>query len=176
MLNYDGPVWVAVYTAARAEKQVCLRLLNAGFEVFLPIVKSTHQWSDRVKLVEVPLFTSYLFVRIDSKKETALREVPGVVCIVANRDGSIPAIPNDQIDAIRRLIDANQKIHVYESQALQKGSMVIVKSGEFANMHGMLISDCKDGNFSIRIDAIGLTIVTEINRLLLKPEDEMPTP
>lgn len=174
MINYDKPVWVAVYTAARAEKQVYIRLLNAGFEAFLPIVKTTHQWSDRVKLVEVPLFTSYVFVRISAQQETALRQVPGLVFIVANRDGSVPAVPDDQIDAIRRLLEANQKIHVYESQALQKGAMVTVKSGDFAGMHGMLVSDCKDGNFSIRIDAIGFTIVTEINRLLLKPEDDMP--
>lgn len=171
MFKYDKPGWVAVYTAARAEKQVFIRLLNAGFETFLPLVKTTHQWSDRVKLVEVPLFSSYVFVRINATQEVPLRNVAGVVTIVSDRERNIPVIPDDQIEAIRRLLEANQKLFVCTEQALHKGAMVTIQSGNFAGMHGMLISDCKEGNFSIRIEAIGFAIVTEIDRLLLKPDE-----
>jgi len=55
--------WYLLYTASRAEKQVEQRIKLEGVEVFLPMHLTPRKWSDRVKMVEVPLFSSYIFVR-----------------------------------------------------------------------------------------------------------------
>jgi transcription antitermination factor NusG len=60
--------WYIWYTQPRAEKQLQKRLAGEGIEVFLPLRKELHQWSDRKKWVEVPLFRGYLFTKISMRK------------------------------------------------------------------------------------------------------------
>ena len=60
--------WFAIYTRPRAEKKVKEQLLKIDIETFLPLRKELRQWKDRKKWVEVPLFTSYIFVRIQVKE------------------------------------------------------------------------------------------------------------
>jgi len=54
--------WIAIYTKARHEKQVQRQLELMGIEAYVPLKKEYHRWSDRVKLVDVPLIPSYVFV------------------------------------------------------------------------------------------------------------------
>jgi len=57
--------WYVVYTTPRGEKKANHRLEEKGIETYLPLRKTIRQWSDRKKKIEVPLFTSYLFVYVD---------------------------------------------------------------------------------------------------------------
>jgi transcriptional antiterminator RfaH len=57
--------WFVFYTKSRQEKKVNDLLLRHGFEPYLPLQKVLRQWSDRKKKVEVPLFNSYIFVRVE---------------------------------------------------------------------------------------------------------------
>ena len=57
--------WHVIYTAPRAEKKVNERLESQGVETYLPLQKTLRQWSDRKKKVSIPLFNSYVFVRVD---------------------------------------------------------------------------------------------------------------
>lgn len=164
----DTPQWVAVYTRSRAEKRVAELLSQGSVENYLPIVAQRHKWSDRYKMVEEPLFKSYLFVKIKRKEVERVRKVQGVATIVSF-GGEVVTVPDEQVESIRRLVDAKQELTVLESSALHKGSMVRIEEGPFAGMEGVLVSECKDGNFAVRIDAIGLSLVTTIDRLLVKP-------
>ena len=74
--------WNVLYTAPRAEKQVKERIEALGVECFLPLHRTPRVWSDRVKIVEVPLFNSYIFVRCPDDVLRDLLRVYGVVRIV----------------------------------------------------------------------------------------------
>ena len=52
--------WHVFYVQARHEKKVNERLLDCGYETFLPLKKVLKQWSQRKKWVEEPLFRSYI--------------------------------------------------------------------------------------------------------------------
>ena len=45
------PRWYAAYTKSRSEKIALKRLLDNGFEAYLPIQRKRRQWSDRLKSV-----------------------------------------------------------------------------------------------------------------------------
>lgn len=164
----DTPQWVAVYTRSRAEKRVAELLSQCGIENYLPIVERRHKWSDRYKMVREPLFKSYLFARIKKTDVDKVRNAQGVSTIVSF-GGEIVTVPDEQVESIRRLIDAKHDLSVQESSALRKGARVRIEKGAFAGMEGVLVSRCKEGNFAVRIDAIGLSLVTTIDRLLVKP-------
>lgn len=168
----DEPQWIAVYTRPRAEKMVAARFTEAGLETYLPLIKEKHHWSDRIKLVEEPLFKSYVFVKITKRDQIKTRETNGVVCLVYfGKPGpeSIATIPDQQIEDMRQMIAVSEQVYVHQTEMLKKGATVTIQEGAFAGMTGTLVSDCKDGNFSINIEALSLSIVTEVNQLILTP-------
>ena len=167
MLNRT-PQWVAIYTNSRAEKRVAQTLDEKGYENYLPLIQRRHRWSDRYKMVDEPLFRSYVFAKIKSTDVVPVRNIDGVCFIVAFGDG-IVTIPEAQIDAVRRLVDSKQELFVQEISAMKKGAKVKITDGAFAGMEGILVSRGKEGNFAVRIDAIGLSLITTVDRLLLKP-------
>ena len=61
-VNLQQEAWYALYARSRHEKVVDDLLRRKGIETFLPVRKIKRRWSDRVKLIEEPLFKGYLFV------------------------------------------------------------------------------------------------------------------
>lgn len=74
--------WYAIYTKSRAEKKVTERLFSNGIICFLPLIKVQRRWSDRVKTIEVPLFNSYVFVKINKNNLFSLLKIEGVVKVL----------------------------------------------------------------------------------------------
>jgi transcription antitermination factor NusG len=71
--------WYAIYTKPRWEKKVARLLQENGIESYCPLNKVQRKWSDRVKVVEEPLFKSYVFVRVNEEEKTPVRMTNGVV-------------------------------------------------------------------------------------------------
>jgi len=71
--------WHVLYTKPRNEKKVAERLSDAGYSVYCPLQKVRRQWSDRVKVVEEPLFKGYLFIKIEEKIRDEVFSFPGTV-------------------------------------------------------------------------------------------------
>ena len=92
--------WYAIYTHSRAEKRVSDRLTEAGIETFLPLQKTLRQWSDRKKLVEKPLISSYVFVKVVPKEFFTVRKTDGVVKFIMLQ-GKPVVIPEIQITNLR---------------------------------------------------------------------------
>ena len=102
--------WFVLYTTPRAEKRVKERLDMDGVESYLPLHRCPRVWSDRVKLVDIPLFNSYIFVKCKAYELFSLLRMSGVVRIVFYDDK--PAIlRQSEIDAIKRFLEeAKEKV------------------------------------------------------------------
>ena len=89
-----------------ARKLVAQRLAELGVETFLPTVTEVHRWSDRKKSVELPLFTCYVFAKFIPKRSDRLHvlRVGGVLGLVGSQGEGSP-IPDEQIDAVRALVE-----------------------------------------------------------------------
>ena len=75
-INADKTSWYVLYTAPRAEKQVRDRINALGVECWLPLHRAPRVWSDRVKIVELPLFNSYLFTMENRPLSARRRSMP----------------------------------------------------------------------------------------------------
>ena len=82
MVKKSANKWYAVYTRPRWEKKVHQRFSEKGWESYCPLNKVEKQWSDRIKVVEEPLFKSYVFIRLQEEEASAVRMVNGVVNFV----------------------------------------------------------------------------------------------
>lgn len=78
----DRTNWYTLYTAPRAEKKVNERLLQSNIKAFLPLLLQRKKWSDRVKLIEEPLFKSYIFVSCSECELFDCLKIQGVSRVV----------------------------------------------------------------------------------------------
>jgi transcription antitermination factor NusG len=154
------PKWYAIYTSPRAEKQVYSRLEETGIDAFLPLQKTYRQWSDRKKLVEKPLLSSYVFVKVIPKEFPMVYKTMGVVKFISF-EGQPVAIPQNQIDNLRLLVNSNAEIEV-TGEALAKGDNVKVMSGSLVGLTGELILIGGKKKVVVRIDKLEQNIIVTI--------------
>lgn len=100
----DNQKWYVLYTAPRAEKQVESRIQGMGVICWLPLHKSPRAWSDRVKIVDIPLFPSYIFVKCAETDLYKLLRIPGVSRIVYY-NGKPAVVREKELDSIRTFLE-----------------------------------------------------------------------
>lgn len=135
-LKSEESTWYAVHTRHQHEKMVAHMLANKGFEIFLPLYTEARQWRDRIKKLELPLFSCYVFLRGDVNRRLAIVTTPGVHGLVTSA-GRLAGIPEEQIQAVRSVIE--NRINVEPHPFLRCGDLVRVKSGALRGLEGFLV-------------------------------------
>src|SRR6266481_6094402 len=82
--NLNADQWFAAYTRSHHEKNVAEQLRGKGIEHFLPLYTSARRWKDRVKLLQMPLFAGYLFVRVFPSQFLEVLQTYGVSMLVGS--------------------------------------------------------------------------------------------
>ncbi len=164
--NELNPKWYAVYTRPRFEKQVLKGLLDQGIDAYLPLIKTMRQWSDRKKMVEIPLFSSYVFVHIDRRFYDLVLQTHGVVKYITF-EGKAATIPPEQIDNLRIIVDSNEKVETtWETR--RKGDKVIVTAGSLKGLKGILITEGDRKKVLVRINSIDQNLIVEVHPSLIE--------
>ena len=158
--------WYALYTRPRAEKLVFQRLVEEGIETFLPLQKTYRMWSDRKKLVEKPLLSSYIFVKTNNKCFPKVYKTNGVVKFVSF-EGRPVSIPQNQIDNLRLLVDSDAEI-VVSSERFDPGDNVEVINGSLIGLTGELIRIGSKNRVVVRIDRLDKNLILKIPKVFLK--------
>jgi transcription antitermination factor NusG len=153
--------WYAAYTKSRNEKKVLLLLQKENIEVYLPLQKKLKHWSDRNKWVEVPLFNSYIFVKISQKEYYDVLKTPGIVKFISF-EGKAVAIPENQITALQKIVDSQIDFEITK-QTFKKGDKIRIDSGSFVGIFGELIEVRENKKFLIRIEPIGYSVLINMN-------------
>lgn len=158
--------WYAIYTRPRAEKLVYQRLIEEGIETFLPLQKTYRMWSDRKKLVEKPLLSSYIFVKTNKKNFPRVYKTSGVVKFISF-EGQPVSIPQNQIDNLRLLINSDAEIEV-SSEKFAQGDNVEVINGSLVGLTGELIKIGSKNRVVVRIDRLDQNLILKIPKGFLK--------
>ncbi len=160
--------WYALHIRSRHERVVEHRLREQGMETFLPIVRETHRWSDRKKIVEVPLFSCYVFVRcaLNSDDRTRVYRVESVLGFVGTRGMGVP-IPDAQIENVRTAL--SQPSPCRSHPFLKVGQKVRVVGGAMDGVEGVFLSENNDQSLIISVDVIQRSLAVRINGYDVKP-------
>jgi transcription antitermination factor NusG len=128
--------WYALYTFPRHEKLVAEQVAQRRFTSFLPVYRSVRRWKDRRKELELALFPSYVFVRMDLQDRLQVLQLPGVVRLLYF-NGQPAAIPAEQIEVLRTRLSGADRIepHPY----LNRGRRVRVRSGPMQGLEGIVV-------------------------------------
>jgi transcription antitermination factor NusG len=152
--------WFALYTTPRHEKHVSEMLSQRQIEIFLPLYRTTRRWKKSLPVVlELPLFPTYVFVRIAREARGAVLSVPGALSIVgsAREPWSLPDL---EIDALRSgLLEGKIEPHPY----LTVGERVRIEAGLMAGVEGILVRKKNDFRVVLSLDAIMRSVAVEVD-------------
>jgi transcription termination/antitermination protein NusG len=152
--------WYAIWTRSRHEQMVREQIERKGYEAFLPTVARWSRWKDRKKRVEWPLFPGYCFARFNSRDSLPILKCSGVVNIVAF-DGTIAPVPDQEIDAIRRLLASD--LQYDPCHLIREGMTVEVVHGPLKGVRGRLVRKGAQARLILSVDLIGQAVSVEVD-------------
>jgi transcription antitermination factor NusG len=165
MTSQDLP-WYVLYTKPRSEKKVAHRLSEAGYNAYCPIQKVSRQWSDRIKVLEEPLFKSYIFIQIEDSQREKVLVFPGAVrYLFWLRRPAV--VRKEEIEVIQKWL-GHYNHEDLQMEEIAPGSQVLITSGQFMNQKAILI-DQKRNRALVQFKEIGLQLSLDLqNNELLK--------
>jgi transcription antitermination factor NusG len=146
-------------------------LLDKGYEGFLPLYRCKRRWSDRIKELELPLFSGYMFCRLDITRRLPVLVTPGVIRFVGIGRTPIP-VDEAEISAILRIVTAGFQAqpHPY----LQVGQRVRIDRGKLSGVEGILLAMKKSARLVISVSLLQRSVAVEIDEASVSPLDSMP--
>jgi transcription antitermination factor NusG len=152
--------WYAVFTMPQNEKSAARQLALRGVEAFLPTYETVRVWKNRQRVRTVlPLFPTYLFVRIDCRQRGRVLESPGVIHIVGNSREQIP-VPNEEIELLRSGV-RGRNMEPYQELAV--GKKVRIKSGSMRGVEGVLVRKGNGLRFVLALKMINQYAAIEVD-------------
>ncbi len=113
--------WYIFHTASRAEKKVAERLKMLGYEFYLPLYIEKHQWQDRIKEIEIPLFKGHIFVKCQPIQTRFVSLVQGVVELIKDYDKKIvPTVSEEEIEQIKKFLRLTDEYKILSEADIQK--------------------------------------------------------
>jgi transcription antitermination factor NusG len=154
--------WYALYTKPRWEKKVHELLLQKGLQAYCPLNKVRKKWSDRYKMVEEPLFKSYVFVRVTDEERADVRFVDGVVNYVYWL-GKPAQVKDIEIERIKRFLNEFEDVEVEQLPEPKQGDKVVITSGVFMDQEGRILSADKK-RVEVLIESLGFKLVATLDK------------
>jgi transcription antitermination factor NusG len=151
--------WYALYTRHQHEKMVDQVLTNKGFDTFLPLYATTHDWKDRTKALMLPLFPCYVFLKGGIERRLQILTTPGIYGLVSSA-GQPAAIPDMEIEAIRRVVQSGARVEAHPY--LKCGTWVRVKSGPLAGIEGILVRKKNIARLVLSVEILGTAAAIEV--------------
>ena len=158
--------WFALQVRTRHETAIAGFLEAKGYERFVPLYKFKKRWSDRIKVMEAPLFPGYLFCRFDPQLRLPILKTPGVIQIVGyNR---IPtAIDELEIKAIQTLVASGLQTPPWPFLAV--GERVRIESGSLRGLDGIVVKMKENHRLVVSITLLRRSVAVEIDSALVEP-------
>ena len=155
--------WFVLYVKSNTEKKVASTLAKLELETYAPHVTEIRQWSDRKKKVDVPLFKSYVFVKLEETQRNRVFDVPGVVRYLFWL-GKPARVRDREIDVIKDWIDNDAVENLVLSQ-FATGDHVMIKRGPLKDKEA-IIEHIDTTNVRLTLLDMGVVVCAKINKVL----------
>ena len=153
--------WFAVYTRPRWEKKVHKLLEEKGIESYCPLNKVHRKWSDRIKIVDEPLFKSYVFVKVNEEEKTPVRMTQGVVNFIYWL-GKPGVIKEKEIETIKKFLNDHHDVEVRPID-IKEGKRVMVQSGILMGKEGT-VKKVLHKKVEVIIESIGFVLSAYVDK------------
>ena len=161
----DDQKWFVVYTKPRNEKKVHGLLLDLGYESYCPLNKTRRKWSDRYKIIEEPLFRSYVFVKLCEPRIFDVLKIEGVIRFLYwNRK---PAIVREaEIELIKRFLGENASVQI-EYIDFKKDQTVSFTASNFLGQQAKVL-EVRNRQVKVLIESMSCYLVAVVDKSKLE--------
>lgn len=162
--NTEFP-WFALQVHAKHEFGVANSLRSRGYDPFLPLSRCRKLWSDRIKVVEVPLFPGYMFCRLDLHYRLPVLTAPGVIRIVGHTRLPVP-VDESEIDAIQTIVASGLPNEPWPY--LRAGDRVRIERGPLRGLEGLLVETRGSHRLILSVTLVQRSVSVEIDSAFVK--------
>lgn len=152
--------WFAVRVKSNYEKPVSAILRGKGFEEFLPIYRSRRHWSDRIKLIDLPLFPGYLFCRLDLNRRLPLLTTPGFLYLVGKGKTPEP-LDESEIMAIQSVVRSGVPALPWASVVV--GQKVRLERGPLRGVEGIVARIAEQHRIYVNVTLLQRSIFVQVD-------------
>jgi transcription antitermination factor NusG len=160
-MGVENKLWYALYTKPRCEKKVHEYLQAKGIESYCPLQKTKKRWSDRYKIIEEPLFKSYVFVKITEKEKVEVRLTTGVVNFVYWL-GKPAEIAEEDINTIKKFLKEYTNVSV-KPIFLMQNQRVKITAGVLMDSVAIVKKVLKN-KVIVELQIIGFMLTAEVRK------------
>jgi transcription antitermination factor NusG len=160
----SGAPWHVLWTNSHCEDLVCRQLATKGFHPFVPRIETWTRRRNSRRLVMAPLFPGYLFLNdaLDKARHVEVRKARGVAAILGERWDRPAVIPDAEIDAIRKVVEAGVPAFVHPY--LKEGRRVRIADGPLAGVEGILLRVRHDkGVVVVSVNMLQRSVAVEVD-------------
>lgn len=158
--------WYAIYVNVKHEKKVVQKLQDQRIEAYSPFIKKLQQWSDRKKLVEFPMLSGYVFVRIDVIEKEKVLHCPGVFSFI--KFNGIEAKIRDSEIAVLRSIELSGYDVTQEAIDFKVLDEVEITQGALKGLKGTIVQLQNSNYIQIQLKSLHQSIKVKLPQHILK--------
>jgi transcription antitermination factor NusG len=156
--------WYAIWTRSNCERLVAQQLHARRFESFLPERPLRSERRGEPSSIRVPLFPGYLFIRdtLEKRRYIDILQVRGIVRVLEDGWTRLTPVPDADIEAIQRLVEANLPLLAHAS--LAQGDRVRIAEGPLEGLEGVFVRDKEHkGRFVVNVNLLGRSVAVEVD-------------
>lgn len=158
--------WYVFYCKSRAEKKAVVELLSRGYSAYLPLMMQERVWSDRIKKVQMPMFSGYIFVNCYDYEIINIIQLSQIVGPV--RIGSeYASIKAKEIEILRKVENEGIKV-IIQPQIITTGDKVEIGAGVMRGYQGICIGESGSSYLVISIEAINQSLKIKIDKGMVR--------
>lgn len=161
--------WFAIYTGFRKEKYVQTELAKKGIETYVPLLIQKRQYVRKVKTVELPLISCYVFVKITKPNYVPVLETEYVHRFVKFSKNLI-SIPEKEME-LMRLVVGEKLVMNAEPMRWERGERVQIMGGTLTGLQGKLVRRNNKKEFVIELENVGYAFQLSVAPHLLRKID-----
>jgi transcription antitermination factor NusG len=151
--------WYALCVRSKYEKRVADALTSKGYDCLLPIYREKRKWSDRTKILELPLFPGYVFSRFDVEVRLPILTTPGVLTVAGI--GRIPqALDPDEVEQIRKVAAVGAPAQPWPF--LKIGQRVRITAGPLMGVQGLLMQRRGETKVVLSVSLLEKSIAVQV--------------
>ena len=158
--------WFALRVQHQHEKAVAQHLTAEGLETFLPLYRTRRIWSDRVKELELPLFSGYVFCRLPFSRRLLILTTPGVRSIVGFGSGPAP-VRDEEITGLKTMMASGLPVRPWPY--LKIGQRVRIERGPLLGLEGILLQFKGSWRLVMSVEILQRSVAVEVDRLAVRP-------
>lgn len=159
--------WFAVYTKYKTEKNVVARLKKKGIESYVPLLKYTKRYTRKIRNVEIPLISCYVFVKITKDDYLRVLQTENVLHFLKIRNNLI-AIPEEEMETMQWVVGENL-VEKIESRTISEGQEVEVIAGNLTGLRGRVIQRKNKHQFIVNLESLAISLDITISKEMLQP-------